>query len=118
MPIRKELRRYYGREWRAFRLALIAAHGAVCMACGRPTPRYLAAAHVAHDPRHSEVRLWCTSCHSRHDWRHSLAVRRRIRARRYGQLWLWAEVEYGVVAWIVPRRPAAAREEFQEGLFG
>lgn len=40
--IRPELRRkYYGPAWQTYRLALIRAHGPVCMACGRETLRYL-----------------------------------------------------------------------------
>jgi 5-methylcytosine-specific restriction endonuclease McrA len=95
MPIRRELRKYYRSEWRAYRLSLIAIHGAKCMACGRAVERYLNLAHVTHDPRqNSLVSLWCPSCHSRHDTRQRVAMTRRTLARRHGQLWLSVELEF------------------------
>jgi hypothetical protein len=54
--------------------------------------------------------------YGRHDARHAHAVRRRNHARRFGQGWLWPEVEWAPYAgWMVPRRVLVAR---QEGLFG
>jgi 5-methylcytosine-specific restriction endonuclease McrA len=112
MPIRKEFRRFYQKEWRAYRRRLIELHGAKCMNCGRPAPRYLAAAHVSHDPRSSEVRLWCTSCHSRHDARHTYAMRRRLHAARYGQLWLWPELQWEPYPeWLRPRARRRADDD-------
>lgn len=111
MAIRKEFRKYYGPAFRRFRLALIAAHGPVCMKCRRNTPKYLAVAHITHDPRHSEVRLFCASCHAKHDAKQAYAMRRRNWSRRYGQLWLWAEIEWEAFPeWMRPRaRPEQGR---------
>lgn len=105
MAIRPEWRRkFYGPAWRRFRARMIQAHGAICMNCGKHTPRYLALAHVSHDPRSSEVRLWCAGCHARNDRRQSFAMRRRNRAKRYGQGWLWAELAWAPFpAWMRPR---------------
>lgn len=104
MPIRRELRKFYGPHWRSYRLILIAIAQNRCARCNRqlPSPR-LSAAHITHDPRSSEVRVLCFPCHNRHDAGHRLAIRRRNRARRYGQLWLFPEVEE-IPGWIVIRR--------------
>jgi hypothetical protein len=105
VPIRAELKKFYGKEWRAFRLALIAAHGAVCAHCGRTVPAYLNLAHITHDVRTSHVALLCAACHCRHDARHRLAIWRRNRARRHGQLWLSTELEYAPYpTWLIPPR--------------
>jgi hypothetical protein len=105
LPIRDEYRKFYGQSWRTYRAALIRAHGYTCTVCGRKPPKYLSLAHVTHDPRSSEVRLMCMACHNRHDARFRLAVMRRRRAARYGQGWLWREVECAVTPLWLIRRP-------------
>lgn len=116
MPIRRELRKYYGPAWRAYRLALIELHGSRCSKCGRTVTKWLNLAHLSHDPRTSSVALMCPGDHNRHDAGHRLAVQRRNRSKRYGQLWLWAEVEHAPFStWMLPR--AARVFETQEGLF-
>jgi hypothetical protein len=101
--IRPSYRAFYGREWRAYRLALIASRGAVCRDCGRVIARYVNLCHETHDPLTSSVRVVCPGCHSRRDAAHRLAVIRRRRARESGQLWLLPEIEYASVpAWEIP----------------
>jgi hypothetical protein len=112
------LRKYYGPTWRAFRLALIAAHGAICTHCGREVAAYLNLAHLDHDPRSPRTALLCPACHNRHDAAFRLAVYRRNRARRDGQMWLLAELEYAPYpAWLVPRNARAAVDLAQGDLF-
>ena len=113
MPIRPEWRkRWYGAAWRDYRRALIAQHGARCSACGRDVAPYFNLAHLTPDPRNSDVALMCICCHNRHDAAHRLAIWRRTRAKRYGQLWLWPEVEFAPYPlWAVPRRVSAAAQE-------
>jgi hypothetical protein len=116
MPIRPEHRQFYRKEWRKYRLALIAAHGARCSVCKREVTKYLNLAHVAHDPRSSGVALMCAACHNRHDAPFRYAVWRRNRAKRYGQGWLWPEVATAPYAtWLRPRPRRAP--EAEEGLF-
>lgn len=113
--IRRAWRRFYGADWRRYRLVLIARARNRCAHCGRefPSPR-LAAAHITHDPRSSEVRVLCFSCHARWDARHAYSVKRRNRARLNRQLWLWPELAWAPFpAWMRPRE----REE-QGRLFG
>lgn len=106
MPIRPENRQYYGATHRAYRAALIAIHGAKCAACGRETPKYLNLAHLERDPRSSSiVALRCPTCHGRFDALWNLALARRTRAKRVGQLWLLPELEYAPLpAWMIPAR--------------
>jgi len=113
VAVRKEYRsKFYGAAWRRYRAALILAHGNCCWNCKRPTPRYLNLAHLSHDPRHSDVRLLCPACHTRHDRHQSYAMRRRNWSRKYGQLWLWAEVEWEAFPeWMRPRSMRAVREQ-------
>jgi hypothetical protein len=94
MPIRQELRQFYGPAHRAYRAALIDVHGAFCSACGRATPRYLNLAHLRRDPRTAVVALFCPQCHGRYDHAWSRALARRTVARRVGQLWLLPEIEW------------------------
>lgn len=113
MPIRRELRKYYGAEHRAYRAQLIGIYGARCQACGRAVSNYLNLAHVGHDPRDRQrVALWCPTCHARHDAPHARAVRRRTIARRVGQLWLAPEIEHAASpAWAIPRSALDAAQE-------
>ena len=112
MPIRPELRKYYGAAWRAYRLILLDIARHRCVKCRAPHPR-LNGAHVTHDPRDNElVQILCPSCHARHDAPHRLAVMRRSAARRTGQLWLTPELEYAPYpAWMIPRRVLARAQE-------
>jgi hypothetical protein len=108
MPLRPELRsQFYGAEWRAYRLRLIAIAQNRCAHCGAelPSPR-LSGAHVTHDPRDMElVEVLCFACHARNDSGHRLAMMRRSRARRVGQLWLLPEIEWACFpAWLIPAR--------------
>jgi len=112
MPIRPELRKYYGVAHRAYRLALIAARGNRCSKCGQEVTKYLNLAHTTHDPKRSDVALMCPADHNRHDARHRYAVWRRNRARRVGQLWLWAEVQWAPYPlWLIPPRERPAPDK-------
>lgn len=95
MPLRKEMRKYYGPRHRAARReAILAAGGPFCSLCHASHPM-VNLAHLSHDPRDSGSRtLLCPSCHGIHDTPHRIAVTRRTRARRAGQLWLDPEIEY------------------------
>jgi hypothetical protein len=109
MAIRPEFRKFYGKEWRAYRAALIASHGPRCTVCGREVLTYLNLAHLTHDPRSSAVSLMCAADHNRHDAGHRLAVWRRNRARASGQLWLLPEIEFAPdAAWMIPAGAIAA----------
>lgn len=105
MPIRPELRQFYGAAHRADRAALIAEHGPICMRCGAETLEYLNLAHVTHDPRSTSRALWCASCHAANDAPHRIAVMRRRRAERHGQLWLMPEIEFDPYpVWLIPEK--------------
>jgi hypothetical protein len=94
LPIRRELRGFYGAEWRTYRSRLIELRGATCKHCGRDVPKWLNLAHETHNPRTSSTILLCATCHQRHDVRHRIAVTRRNHAREFGQLWLLPEIEW------------------------
>ncbi len=119
VPIRPELPKYYGPEWRRYRETLLALAGHRCAQCGREH-NYLNAAHVHHDPRNGQlIAILCPSCHSRHDTRQRVAMTRRTRARRAGQLWLSPEIEYAPYAsWMIPRRVVNGRQFALFDLFG
>jgi hypothetical protein len=103
VPIRPELRHLYGAAHRAERAALIAKHGAACQRCGAPRLRHLNLAHVTHDPLSEKRALWCPACHARNDAPHRVAMMRRTRARRAGQLWLLPELEFDPFpVWQIP----------------
>lgn len=105
MPIRPELKHLYGAAHRARRAALIAQHGTKCQKCGGDTPSYLNLAHRSHDPLSVDCALWCPACHARNDSPHRLAMMRRTRARRVGQLWLLPEIEYDPFpVWQIPAK--------------
>jgi hypothetical protein len=111
MPIRRELRPYYGAEWRRYRLRLIDIAGGRCSICKAVyLPGELTGMHVTHDPRDMElVAVACFACHARHDAPHRLAMMRRSRAQRTGQLWLLPEIEYApYAAWMIPRKVLTA----------
>jgi len=116
MPIRAEYKAFYGADWLAYRAAMITLRGARCADCSRTVERYLNLTHTTHDPMTSSTRLRCPSCHARHDAPHRLAVWRRNRARRHGQLWLLPELEYAASpAWAIPREVFEAMDEARQG---
>jgi hypothetical protein len=105
VPLRKEHRQYYRREWKAYRLELIEqAGGPICSVCGIELAQGINGAHRDHDPRNrASVALMCPSCHARHDAGHRVAIMRRRRAERHGQLWLLSEIEWSpFCAWEIP----------------
>jgi Recombination endonuclease VII len=117
MPISKDLKRFYGAEWRAYRAALIAVHGSRCSRCHRLVRKYLNLAHIDHDQRGGRVALLCMACHNRHDARYRLATWRRNRSRREGQLWLLPELEYAPFpAWRVPAAVRKHEEHSRQSL--
>jgi hypothetical protein len=107
MPLRPEMRPYYGPAWQALRLELIAEARNRCRECGREYPSdELTGAHLRHDPRDRQrdrLAVYCFSCHARHDTPHRILLTRRRRARRHGQLWLYPAMAWeGEAAWLVP----------------
>jgi hypothetical protein len=74
------------------RLALLEAAGHRCQYCGRPH-RLLNVAHLSHDPADQRfLAVLCPRCHSRNDTPQRLAMTRRTRAQKRGQLWLAEEI--------------------------
>jgi hypothetical protein len=104
MPIRPEHRKFYGPEFRALRAALIAASGDRCSRCGIELAEGLNGAHLKHDPRNlADLAILCPACHASHDAPHRIAMQRRTRAKRHGQLWLLDEIEWSpYAAWEIP----------------
>jgi hypothetical protein len=114
MPIRPELRKFYGRAWRKYRLALIYMAGYRCARCRAHLPsRQLAAAHLTHDPRNQElVAVLCFACHNRNDVHQRYAMMRRTWARTRGQLWLSPELEWAPYAsWMIPQAVIDAQQQ-------
>ncbi len=94
MPIRPEFRKYYRADWRRFRVALIGSVGNVCESCKRPH-KMLNVTHLNNDPADwRNIAVLCPSCHSKRDVGQKVAVARRTRAYRRGQLWLSDELEF------------------------
>ena len=94
MPIRPEYRKFYDARWRKFRLAALEAAQNVCQRCGR-AHRLLNVAHLSHDPAdRGSIAVLCPSCHAKHDTPQRLAMTRRNRAKKRGQLWLSEEIEF------------------------
>lgn len=92
MPIRPENRRYYDAAWRRLRGEMLEAAGNVCQRCGK-AHRLLNVAHLTHDPTDQHfLAVLCPSCHARNDSPQHLAMTRRTRAQRRGQLWLTEEI--------------------------
>jgi 5-methylcytosine-specific restriction endonuclease McrA len=102
MPIRLEERKYYDARWRKLRLTALEAAGNVCQRCGRPH-RLLNLAHLSHDAADCDsLMVLCPSCHAKNDTPQRIAMTRRTRAKKRGQLWLSAELQYApfpVRAW-------------------
>ena len=107
MPIRPEYRRYYGADWRAFRVRILDERGRECERCGR-THRLLNVAHLTHDPAdRRSIAVFCPSCHASNDSGQRLAMMRRTRAERCGQLWLSDEIRltpFPMRIWPAPLR--------------
>lgn len=105
MPLRREHRQFYGRQWQRFRLQLIeAAGGDICSKCGIELAQGINGAHLDHDPRNPKsVVLMCPSCHAANDAPHRIAIMRRRKATSTGQLWLLPELEWAPFAsWEIP----------------
>ncbi len=102
MPIRPDWRKYYDARWRKFRLAMIEAAGGVCERCGK-SHRMLNVAHLSHDPADRRtIAVLCPSCHSKNDTAQRIAMTRRSRAQKAGQLWLSEDIRlapYPVRTW-------------------
>ena len=66
----------------------------LCQRCGKPR-RLLNVAHLTHDPtdRHL-LAVLCPRCHARNDTPQRIAMTRRTRAQRRGQLWLSEELRW------------------------
>src|ERR1700722_18984426 len=95
MPIRLEYRKYYDARWRKFRLTALEAAGNVCQRCGQ-AHRLLNVAHLSHAPAdRRSLAVLCPSCHARNDTPQRLAMTRRNRSKRWGQLWLSEELQWG-----------------------
>ena len=92
MPIRPENRKYYDARWRKFRLEVLKAAGNVCERCGN-AHRLLNVAHLSHDPEDQHaLAVLCPSCHAKNDTAQRIAMTRRTRAQKRGQLWLSEEL--------------------------
>jgi hypothetical protein len=112
--IRPEYRAFYGPAWQKYRERLLEVRGAWCRDCGRAIAKYANLSHETHDPLNSSIRIRCVACHTRADAPHALAVRRRNRAKRTGQLWLSAALEHAATpAWAIPRAALAQGELFE-----
>ena len=93
MPIRAEYRKYYDARWRKFRLSMLEAAGHVCQMCRQPH-RLLNVVHLSHDPAdRTSLTVLCPSCHSKYETAQRIAMTRRTRARKHGQMWLTEEIE-------------------------
>jgi hypothetical protein len=103
MALRREIRKFYGLKHRKLRAQLIELLGNFCQRCKQPHPR-LNLAHLKHDPTDTKsVTLLCPSCHARIDTPQRVAMTRRTRARRRGQLWLSLALEWAPYAgWEIP----------------
>jgi hypothetical protein len=92
MPIQPQYRKYYDARWRRFRLEMLKVAGNVCERCRKPH-RLLNVAHLSHDPAdRTSIAVLCPSCHARNDTPQRIAMTRRSRARKKGQLWLSEEI--------------------------
>jgi hypothetical protein len=108
MPIRADNRKYYDARWRKFRLGMLEAAGNVCERCGKGH-KLLNVAHLSHDPAdRTFLAVLCPSCHSKNDTAQRIAMTRRTRARKRGQLWLTEEL--GLAPFPVRTWPQALRQ--------
>lgn len=95
MPMRAEMRKFYGPTWRRRRAHALMLRGHMrCDKCGQPH-HMINWAHLAGDPRVKGEMGWlCPHCHGVHDTPYRIAMTRRTQARKRGQLWLSAEIEF------------------------
>jgi hypothetical protein len=111
--LRPEMRRWYGAKHRRLRSELIERLGPICQNCKREHPK-INLAHLTHDVTDVDsVTLLCPRCHAKHDARQRHAMTRRTLARRRGQLWFNAALEYAPFAsWEIPEsiRDAAIQQ--------
>ncbi len=71
---------------------MLDAAGHACQRCGQPH-RLLNVAHLSHDPADREfLAVLCPSCHAKNDTPQRIAMTRRTKADRRGQLWLSEEI--------------------------
>jgi hypothetical protein len=122
MPLRPAVRPLYGHAWRAFRDAFAAEVPPVCGECGARREKGMNLAHRTHDPlRRDRLGLaWkCPTCHAIHDTPQRIAMTRRTKARKVGQLWLLPEIEYAPYPlWEIPDELLAeVLKALQEDLF-
>lgn len=98
MPIQPIFRRFYGTVWRSTFGQVLERRKYRCELCGSGGLFVkLQRSHRNHDPkdrRQSNIQVVCIGCHNRYDARHRLASRRRTLATRYGQRWLFPELEF------------------------
>jgi hypothetical protein len=101
--LRLAVRSWYGAKHKRLRSELIARLGRICQKCHQEHLR-INLAHLSHDPSDADhVTLLCPSCHAKHDARQRHAMTRRTLARRYGQLWFNAALEFAPFAsWEIP----------------
>lgn len=108
MPIKKELRHLYPKNWKEIRKKILERAGNKCEFCGvadrtlawkwdghdDPTMYkiILTIAHLDHDPTHndpSNLRALCQTCHNRYDAAHRRANRSHtIALKRDKSMWL------------------------------
>ena len=94
MPMRRELRKFYGPKWRRKRARALALRGHMrCDQCGLEH-RWINWAHLSGDPRVPGALRWlCPICHGILDTPRRIATTRRTQARLHGQMWLSQEIE-------------------------
>lgn len=72
VPVRPELRKFYGYHWRyVIRPRILARAGGRCEKCKREGLR-LSIAHIDRTPGHDtddNLAAWCEPCHKKHDYR-------------------------------------------------
>jgi hypothetical protein len=118
MPLRRELKPFYdGHGWRRFREEYAATHPKICAVCQCRDP-LMNLAHLTHDPLRRDFICWlCPRCHGIHDTPQRIALTRRTKAKKHGQLWLWPEVEFAPeLIWLIPADlviPARQEEMFR-----
>ena len=110
MPIKKELRHLYPKNWKEIRAKILERAHNCCEFCGvenysfvikagtedweypEPAKVVLTIAHLDHDPTNndpSNLRALCQRCHNRHDARHRAANRSHTAAlKRDKSLWI------------------------------
>jgi hypothetical protein len=100
MPIRKEMRGFYGAAWRRKRRQALRFRGdnLCCDNCRHPHDRLNWCHLSGHPTIPGDMAFFCPSCHAIHDTPYRIAASRRTRARAVGQLWLSTEIELAPLA--------------------